>query len=120
MAERIAEDIDPARFGVVAMYIIGSVKNANAGPASDLDLLIHVRGTEEQRRELETLLQGWSRCLGEVNYLRTGYTTRELLDVHYLTDEDIAAHSSFASKIGAVTDPALELPLGRRSDSGSR
>jgi predicted nucleotidyltransferase len=120
MAERIAEDIDPARFGVVAMYIIGSVKNANAGPASDLDLLIHVRGTEEQRRELETLLQGWSRCLGEVNYLRTGYTTRELLDVHYLTDEDIAAHSSFASKIGAVTDPALELPLGRRSDPGSR
>ena len=119
MAERIAEDIDPERFGVVAMYIIGSVKNASAGPASDLDLLIHVRGTEEQRRELETFLQGWSRCLGEVNYLRTGYATRELLDVHYVTDADIAAHSSFASKVGAVTDAALELPLGRRDPSPS-
>jgi predicted nucleotidyltransferase len=119
MAERIAEDIDPERFGVVAMYIIGSVKNANAGPASDLDVLIHVRGTDEQRRELETFLQGWSRCLGEINYLRTGYATRELLDVHYLTDADIAANSSFASKIGAITDAALQLPLRRRDGSPS-
>jgi pyruvate,water dikinase len=112
MAERIAEDIDPARFGVVAIYVIGSTKNASAGPASDLDLVIHLRGTEEQRRQLEILLAGWSRCLGEVNYLRTGYMTRELLDVHFVTDEDIAAHTSFAAKIGAITDPALELPLG--------
>jgi predicted nucleotidyltransferase len=113
MAGRIAEDIDPERYGVVAMYVIGSTKNASAGPASDLDLLIHVRGTEQQRRELEILLAGWSRCLGEVNYLRTGYSTRELLDVHFVTDEDIASHSSFAAKIGAITDPALELPVGR-------
>jgi predicted nucleotidyltransferase len=112
MAERIAEDIDPTKFGVVAMYVIGSTKNASAGPASDLDLVIHVRGSEAQRRQLEILLDGWSRCLGEVNYLRTGYMTRELLDVHFVTDEDIAAHSSFAAKIGAITDPALELPLG--------
>jgi predicted nucleotidyltransferase len=119
MAECIAEDIDPARFGVVAMYIIGSVKNATAGPASDLDLLIHVRGSTKQRRELDLLLQGWSRCLAEVNYLRTGYVNRELLDVHFVTDEDIAARSSFAVKIGAVTDQALELRLGGSAKSPS-
>jgi hypothetical protein len=41
-----------------------------------------------------------------MNYLRTGYQTNGLLDVHLITDEDIAARDSFAVKIGAVTDPA--------------
>jgi hypothetical protein len=34
-----------------------------------------------------------------------------LLDVHIVTDEDIAQHNSYAAKIGAVTDPARELPM---------
>ncbi len=69
MADHIASELDPDRFGVVAMYVIGSTKNASAGPASDIDLLIHHRGTDEQRRELEIWLQGWSLALGKVNYL---------------------------------------------------
>ncbi len=48
-----------------------------------------------------------------MNYLRTGYKTDGLLDVHYVTDEDIAARTSWASKIGAVTDPARPLTLAR-------
>jgi hypothetical protein len=47
-----------------------------------------------------------------MNYLRTGYSNRELLDVHIISDEDIEKKTSFAAKIGAVTDAALELPLG--------
>jgi predicted nucleotidyltransferase len=113
MAERIAEELDPEHFGVAALYIIGSTKNANAGPSSDIDFIVHVRGTDEQRRELETWLEGWSQCLGEMNYLRTGYRTGGLLDVHFVTDEDIDKGSSFAAKINAVTDPALELPIRR-------
>jgi pyruvate,water dikinase len=112
MAEKIASEIDPDRFGVVAVYIIGSTKNANAGPSSDIDLMIHFRGDDEQRRGLELWLHAWSLCLGEVNYLRTGYANRELLDVHIITDEDITRQTSYASKIGAVTDAALELSLG--------
>ena len=54
---------------------------------------------------------------GEVNYLRTGYVNRELLDVHIITDDDITRQTSYASKIGAVTDPALELPLGAADNS---
>jgi predicted nucleotidyltransferase len=111
MADRIAAEIDPARFGVIAMYIFGSVKNGTAGPGSDIDLLIHVRGTDEQRRDLLNWLQGWSLCLGEINYLRTGYRTNELLDVHLVTDEDIAKKTSYAVKIGAITDAAREIPL---------
>ena len=44
MAERIAADLDAERFGVEALYVFGSVKNATAGPGSDIDLLIHVEG----------------------------------------------------------------------------
>jgi len=113
MAERIAAELDAAKFGVVALYVFGSTKNASAGPASDIDLLVHFRGDERQRCTLESWLDGWSLCLGEVNSLRTGYATERLLDVHVVTDEDIAKRTSYASKIGAVTDAARELPLGR-------
>jgi predicted nucleotidyltransferase len=113
MAERIAGEIDPERFGVVAAYVIGSTKNANAGPDSDIDLLVHIRGSERQRQELMHWLEGWSLCLAEVNFQRTGYRQPDLLDVHLVTDEDIERRTSFAVKIGAVTDAARELPLGR-------
>jgi hypothetical protein len=114
MAERIAADLDTTRFGVKAMYVFGSTKNATAGPSSDIDLLVHVDGTREQREGLELWLEGWSACLAEQNYLRTGRRTRGLLDVHFVTDADIDRQSSYAAKIGAVTDPARPLKTGDR------
>lgn len=113
MANRIADAIDTTRFGVKALYIIGSVNNATAGPASDIDLIVHHTGQEDRLRELNTWFEAWSTCLDEVNYLRTGYRTGGLLDVHILTDEDIARRTSYAIKINAVTDPAQELSLRR-------
>jgi len=113
MAEHIAAQVDPERFGVKAMYVFGSTKNATAGPASDIDLLFHLDGHGADRQaELEAWLRGWSLCLSEVNFLRTGYRTDGLLDVHYVTDEDIVQKRSFAAKIGAVTDPARPLAIG--------
>ena len=114
MAERIAAQIDVQRYGVKAVYVFGSAKNATAGPASDLDLIVHFAGTERQREDLALWLDGWSRSLAEMNYLRTGYTTDGLLDVHIVTDADIAAGNSYAAKIDAVTDAARALPLGPR------
>ena len=111
MAQRIAADLDPQKFGVRAFYLIGSTKNATAGPASDIDILLHFQGNEEQGTALMLWLEGWSRCLGEINFLRTGYRTEGLLDVHLVTDKDIAERSSFAVKIDAVTDPARKLPM---------
>ena len=116
MAEKIAAAIDPERFGVVAVYIFGSTKNATAGPASDIDLLIHFRGDEDQKCTLTSWLEGWGRALAEMNYLRTGYRTGSLLDYHLVTDKDIAERTSYAAKIGAVTDAARELPM---AESGS-
>jgi hypothetical protein len=112
MAERIAADTRPEEMGVKAMYIFGSTKNATAGPASDIDLLIHVTDDAAERERLTLWLDGWSRSLGEMNYLRTGYRSDGLLDVHLVTDHDIERQSSFAVKIGAVTDAARLLPLG--------
>ncbi|HET7904309.1 MAG TPA: nucleotidyltransferase domain-containing protein, partial [Candidatus Eisenbacteria bacterium] len=110
-AERIAASLDAERFGVRAVYLIGSTKNATAGPASDIDLIVHVGGSDEQRRTLESWFQGWSAALAEMNYLRTGYRSDGLLDVHYVTDDDFARRTSFAVKVGAVTDAARPLPL---------
>lgn len=111
MSEKIASEIDTERFGVIACYVFGSTKNATAGPGSDIDMLIHFRGSDEQRKELETWLQGWGKCLAEMNYLKTGYELSTLLDVHIITDKDIENKTSYAVKIGAVTDSARELKL---------
>jgi predicted nucleotidyltransferase len=111
MAQRIAAQMDPQLFGVKACYLIGSTKNATAGPDSDIDLLLHLNGTEDQKRELLLWLEGWSQCLSEINFLRTGYRTEGLLDVHLITDADITARSSHAVKIDAITDPARKLPM---------
>ncbi|MEJ2720732.1 MAG: nucleotidyltransferase domain-containing protein, partial [bacterium] len=112
MAERIASQLDPERFGVRAMYVFGSTKNSTAGPGSDVDLLVHLSGNLDDREELALWLDGWSRALAEINYLRTGYRTEQLLDIHWITDKDIAKKTSFAAKIDAVTDAARPLPLG--------
>jgi hypothetical protein len=117
MAERLAADVDPERFGVRGLYVFGSTKNATAGPGSDIDLIVHFSGTPEMRRSLEVWLEGWSLCLAEINYLRTGYRSGGLLDVHVITDEDIARKGSYAAKIGAVTDAARPLPMGKPPSS---
>lgn len=122
MAERIAAKISPGAFGIRHLYLIGSVKNATAGPGSDIDLLIHDGGDAGERARLRLWLDGVGLALAEINYLRTGYESPGLLDLHFVTDEDIASKTSFAVKIGAVTDPARALTLGaaRADDAPSR
>jgi predicted nucleotidyltransferase len=120
MAEQIARELDARRFGVVGFYLFGSTKNGTAGPGSDIDVLVHFRGSERQREDLESWLEGWSLCLDEINYLRTGYRSKGLLDVHIVTDEDIARKTSYAVKINAVTDAARPLRLGADAAVNSR
>ncbi len=111
MVERIADDIDADKLGVVNLYVFGSTKNASAGPASDIDLLVHFRGEQNQREMMEAWFQGWSLSLAETNFMQTGYKSEGLLDVHIITDEDIEKKTSWATKIGAVTDAARPLTI---------
>lgn len=112
MSEKLAAKLDATRYGVVGLYIFGSTKNATAGPGSDIDLLVHFRGSDKQRNELISWLDGWSISLSQINFDRTGYNTDGLLDVHIITDEDISNKTSYAIKIGAVTDAARPLTMG--------
>jgi hypothetical protein len=112
MAERIAASCDTERFGVRAMFVVGSAKNGNAREDSDLDLVVHVDGHPERIDALRAWLDGWSLCLDELNFARTGVRRGGLLDVTLVTDDDLERRAGVASKIGAVTDPARELPLG--------
>jgi pyruvate,water dikinase len=119
MAEHIASQLDPQRFGVKAMYVIGSTKNATAGPQSDIDLLIHFQGTKKQRQELLLWLEGWSICLDELNFQRTGYKSGGLLDAHIVTDKDVATKAGYAAKIGAATDAARPLRFKEKACDSS-
>lgn len=109
MAEQIADKLDMEAFSVKGIYIFGSTNNCTARLNSDIDLLIHFDGTDEQKEKLDTWLRGWSMALSEINYLKTGYKTNGLLDIHYVTDQDIKNKTSFAAKINSVFDPALPL-----------
>ena len=111
MAEYIASMLDGERFGVINFYVLGSTKNATAGPGSDINIIIHFRGNPSQLETLNHWLEGWSQSLAKINYLRTGYRSEGLLDVHIVTDEDISQKTSYAVKIGAITDAARPLPL---------
>jgi len=97
--EEIAGALDPEIYGIESIYLIGSTKDGSAGPASDIDLLIHFKGTEEQREKLQVWFEEWGKKLDEENKQRTGLATGDLLDVHIITDEDIKKKTSWASHI---------------------
>ena len=111
VAERIAAEADVERFGLKAMWLVGSSKDGTAGPASDLDLVLHTDDDPVKREALATWLDGWSLCLAEMNTLRTGTRAKGLLDVHFLSDSDFSRSTGWAAKVKAVKDPARALPL---------
>ncbi|MFP4527278.1 MAG: nucleotidyltransferase domain-containing protein [Candidatus Kapaibacterium sp.] len=118
IAARLAEDSFGRReFGIAAIYITGSVKNAESGPGSDIDLIVHHRGSPDQLRRFEVWIDGWSLCLAGINRRKTGYPTHRLIDLHIVTDEDIENKTCWAAKLTSTEDRAEPLAI---LDSGSR
>jgi len=113
--EEIAEALDPDLYGVKALYLIGSTKDGSAGPSSDIDLLVHFNGTEEQKDKLLAWFDEWSRKLDQENKERTGFETGGLLDVHIITDEDIKNRSSWATHITSPYQSVKRIPLRKGS-----
>lgn len=111
MIEQVAATLDPTHFSLQAFYIIGSTKQAKAGPGSDIDIIIHIK-QGAQTESLSDWFNEWSGFLDELNWFRTGIRTHRFLDVHYITDQDIEEQTSWASKINAISDPARELSMG--------
>jgi len=110
MAMIIAEKLNPEKFGVKAIYLTGSTKNANAGPGSDIDLLIHFNGKNEKLSLLKTWIEGWSLCLSQINFEKTGYQLDSgLIDLHIITDEDIKKKTSYSTILDSFENSALVL-----------
>jgi hypothetical protein len=107
VSEKIADMMDMERYGVEAIYLIGSTKTGKAGPGSDIDMLVHFRGDPWQEKELKAWIEGWGLGLSELNFHKTGYKTPgSLIDFHILTDEDISNKTSYAAMIGSVDNSA--------------
>jgi hypothetical protein len=111
MVDIIVSKMDFEKFGVKGVYLIGSTKTAEAGPASDIDLLIHITGEHLPNLALKSWMEGWGLCLSEMNYQRTGYQSDGLLDLHLITDEDIKNKTSYAVMIGSPYNSAKPLKV---------
>lgn len=112
LVEKIAAHLDLERFGLQGLYLIGSTKNATAGPGSDIDLIAHSDGDQDKIKELELWLQGWGLCLNEVNHMKSGYHSDDsLIDLHIITDEDIKNKTSYAVMLTAVSDRARPIKV---------
>ena len=92
-AERIAASIDPARFGVQAVYLFGSTELGNAGIGSDIDLIVACEGDSQQERDLQAWLEGWSLCLAEISFQLYGIPSNGLLDARLLKPEQAQSAS---------------------------
>lgn len=112
IVEKIAEHLDLDRFGLKGLYLIGSTKNANAGPGSDIDLIAHSDGDTEKIEHLRLWMQGWGLCLSEMNLMKSGYKSNEsMIDLHIITDEDIKKKNSYAIMLTAVNDRARPIKV---------
>ncbi|PLX05684.1 MAG: hypothetical protein C0594_06850 [Marinilabiliales bacterium] len=106
--ERLADQIDFNRYCIEAIYLIGSTKNASAGPGSDIDIIVHQETNDEfLKQDLNKLFKEESIRLAKINLEKTGYYMEDgLLDVHYIDNNDIKNKTSFAVMINSITDGA--------------
>jgi hypothetical protein len=117
-AERIAASMDSARFAVRAIYLFGSTELGNAGVGSDIDLIVVRGGDAQQKRELQSWLEGWSLCLAEISFQLYGVPSSGLLDVKFLTQEQAPAELSAFAAAGKTLQA---LPIGTAvAPKGSR
>ena len=114
--EQIAETLDSEVYGVESLYLIGSTKEGTAGPASDIDLLVHFKGTEEQKEKLMAWFNKYGKKLDEENKERTGLKTDGLLDIHIITNEDIKKKDSWATHITSPYMSVKKIPLKKENN----
>jgi pyruvate, water dikinase len=107
----LGKKISAKEYGIKAMYLIGSTKTGKAGPASDIDIIVHFQGNEEQKERLLEWFDIQEKKLIEENTERTGISTSYLLDIHFITDKDIKRNTSWATHITSPYLSAKKIPL---------
>jgi len=111
--EEVLSDMDVRALGVEEAYLVGSVKEGCAGPASDIDLILLFNGNQLQLERLTEFISDWSERLDEENYQRTGIRTGGLIDLHIVTHQDMADKTSWASHIRSIYNPARKLNISK-------
>lgn len=112
----IAENLDPETYGIKALYLIGSTKTGKAGPASDIDLIVHFNGSEEQKELLLNWFEKQNKKLAYENKDRTGVETDDILDIHLITDKDIKNKTSWATHITSPYMSVRKIELKNKED----
>lgn len=86
-AQRLAALLDAERYGISALFLGGSTEGGNAGPGSDIDLLVVCTGSELQRDQASHWFEGWSLCLAELAFRQTGYAfPGGILNIQWVTE----------------------------------
>ena len=109
----MALKLDGERFGVKGIYLFGTVFNETAGPNSDIDLLIHFEGTEEQRKELNTWIEGWNLCLSQINYNRSGYYVEKFLDITYISESQFKERKYYSDLMNPANHSSKKLSMNQ-------
>ena len=74
-------------FWSITAFIGGSTENGNAGPGSDIDILVEFKGTARQKKDIQIWIEGWGSCLSEVVHRKTGYYISEsLIDLRWIDE----------------------------------
>ena len=101
IAELIASNIKQGELGLLGIYLIGTVFNKSASVGSDIDLLVHYDGKPENKEKLEIWFDAWNKSLSEM-----------LIDVIYITDDDILENEYYANLVNNTKEHSKKLILG--------
>jgi len=115
--KKIARELDSEVYAVEALYLVGSTKDGSAGPASDIDIIVHFKGDEEQKEKLLAWFEKQGKKISEENKQRTGLKTDSLLDVHIITDEDIKKNTSWASHLTSPYMSVKKIPIEKKNNN---
>ena len=111
MVKQIAKNLDAARFGIKELYVFGSSVDRTARPYSDIDLIVYFQGTQNQKRDFLAWIEGWSHCLTQINFEKTGYIVKNILDIKFITGFDINNNTALIKKMNSLQDFAKKLEI---------
>lgn len=86
--EKMLDALNFNKYGIRAIYLFGTVYNRTAKESSDIDLLVHYDGGQENLIALKAWFEPWNFLLQEIIFTTTGFRLKKALDVHYVTDAE--------------------------------
>ncbi len=114
IAERIAAYIKKGQYGLKSIYLFGTVFHKNASAGSDIDLLVHYDGQQQNLEKLKIWFEAWNYSLNEMIFNQTGLRLERFIDVIYITDDDLIENDYFANLIDPNSQNSKKLILGAK------